>query len=171
MKIFLIGPGGVGKTTVGKVLSEKIYYKLIDLDYEFTKQIGNIGEIINRQSLSYYHQLNSQLFFNLLKTSENSIFVLSSGFLVNDEGVNALHLKSLKDSGISILLLPSSDNLESEEITVDRQMGRGQGYIREHEYLKIHSRLPQYLKLGDLQIFSQKSPENIADLIIQKLEL
>lgn len=34
MRIFLIGPGGVGKSTTGNILAELIGYNFIDLDQE-----------------------------------------------------------------------------------------------------------------------------------------
>ncbi|CAI1622383.1 shikimate kinase [Serratia quinivorans] len=48
--IFLIGPGGAGKSTVGKILSATPGYNLIDLDDEFCERIMN--KAINRQSQS-----------------------------------------------------------------------------------------------------------------------
>jgi len=43
MKIFIIGPGGVGKSTCGPILASMLDCKFIDLDEEFCQRIVNIG--------------------------------------------------------------------------------------------------------------------------------
>ncbi|MEX0555857.1 shikimate kinase [Klebsiella grimontii] len=40
--LFLIGPGGVGKSTVGALLAQAMNYRFIDLDSEFCEQLLNI---------------------------------------------------------------------------------------------------------------------------------
>jgi len=39
MTIFIIGSGGIEKTTSGKILANLLGYTFIDLDYEFCGQI------------------------------------------------------------------------------------------------------------------------------------
>ena len=45
--IFLIGPGGVGKTTLGPGLAAKPGFGLIGLDQEYCDRIEGIGTFIN----------------------------------------------------------------------------------------------------------------------------
>ncbi|HVZ12534.1 MAG TPA: shikimate kinase [Patescibacteria group bacterium] len=172
MKIFVIGPGGVGKSTSGKILAEKFGYELIDLDKEFLSQIGHIGSYIESFGYDNYAKKNSELFYTLLsKSNENTVIVLSSGFLVH-KGLKELvfkHVKTLKDNGVSILLLPSRDANETIEIVVKRQLGRGFGLIESNEREKIKERFAKYLKYGDIQIFSKAKPEIIADLMVDEL--
>lgn len=42
---FLIGLGGAGKSTVGKILSDMLGYIEIDLDSEFCERISNIRDV------------------------------------------------------------------------------------------------------------------------------
>ena len=44
--IFLLGPGGVGKSTLGRVLAGRLNWPLIDLDLEFCERIAEIGRFI-----------------------------------------------------------------------------------------------------------------------------
>jgi len=100
MTIFIIGPGGVGKTTAGTILATRLQYSFIDLDQEFCNQIENIGSYIKNNNYEKYYSKNSELFFKLLKNNKktNNIFVLSSGFLANHEVKEfySLHVEAIK---------------------------------------------------------------------------
>ena len=45
MRIFLIGPGGTGKTTTGKILAERLGFIFIDLDERFIEEKKEVGFI------------------------------------------------------------------------------------------------------------------------------
>lgn len=102
MKIFLIGPGGVGKSTCGKILANLLGYNFIDLDVEFCERVLNVGSYINNFGYKKYCLENSKLFYEILSQQlENFVFSLSSGFLVH-ENMNVLtikHKQTLKDLG------------------------------------------------------------------------
>ena len=172
MKVFLIGPGGVGKSTSGKILAEKLGYRLIDLDMEFMNQVGHICSFIDSFGYEKYARRNSELFYLLLTNSNNYIvFVLSSGFLVH-KGLKDLvskHARTIKTNGTSILLLPSKNKNDAVEIVVKRQISRGIGLKEEDERRKIKERYAKYLKFGDIKIFSQEKPEAIAEEMVKNL--
>jgi shikimate kinase len=172
MIIFIIGPGGVGKSTSGKILAEKLGYKLIDLDLEFLNQVGDIGSFIDSFGYTKYSYTNSELFYSLLNEgSKNTVFILSSGFLVH-KGLEELvhkHAKTLQAKGTSILLLPSRNINETVEIVVKRQINRGIGLKEKNERVKIKERFSKYLNFGDIKIYSHDSPENIAEEMKEKL--
>jgi len=173
MRIFIIGPGGVGKTTSGKILANLLSYKFIDLDEAFCNQIENVSSFISNKGYEKYCYDNSKLFFKILNDLKNDfVFVLSSGFLVH-EGLGDLvtkHKQTLKENGISVLLLPSKSVDESTDIIVKRQLARGFGLREKRERKKFTQRFPEYLKLGDIQIFSYDKPEFIAEQIKSNLK-
>jgi len=172
MNIFIIGPGGVGKTTSGKILANLINYKFIDLDQEFCNQIENIDTYINEKGYENYCYQNSKLFYKILKNyKDNLILILSSGFLVHENLDNLIvkHKQTLEENGLSVLLLPSKSMKVSTDIVVKRQLSRGLGLKKDRERKKFTNRYPKYLKLGDIQIFSHGKPEFIARQIKKKL--
>lgn len=170
MRIFIIGPGGVGKTTCGKVLARNIRYKFLDLDLEFCDKIENVGSYIKKHGYIKYCKKNSELFYELLSgLPENAVFVLSSGFLIYNV-LGEKHQCALKKEGVSILLLPSKSLEESADIIVKRQLNRGFGLHEEKERTKFINRYPKYKKHGDIQIFSHDKPEKIVDMMVLKLE-
>jgi shikimate kinase len=172
MKIFIIGPGGVGKSTCGPILANTLDYKFIDLDEEFCQRIENIGEYIKEKGYEKYCLENSQLFYDILSDEpDNFVFVLSSGFLVH-EGMAELtskHQQTIQEKGISILLLPSADINESTQIVVARQLARGFGLNADKEKLKFQKRYKRYSKMGNIKIYSHQNPEFIANQMKKKI--
>lgn len=173
MHYFLIGPGGAGKSTVGKILADKLQLELVDLDQEFMTRVNHIGEHIDKFGYMDYFRKNSELFFELLSVANTkSIFVLSSGFLTKEEVIDLfdIHIDAISSNGISIRLLPSEDKQKTEEIIVERQLKRGFGLIRGKEVNKIRRRFDAYKDLGDIKIHSHEEPEKIADRIILMID-
>ncbi len=165
MKIFIIGPGGVGKTTCGKILAKLLNYNFIDLDQEFYNQIENIGTYLDKYGYEKYCYANSKLFFALVKQqTDNFVFVLSSGFLVHEDlpELALKHAEALKQLGTSILLLPSESLEESVGIVIKRQLSRGFGLKEEKERIKFSQRYNLYKQMGDVKIFSHAEPEYVA---------
>jgi shikimate kinase len=169
-RVFIIGLGGSGKTTCGEVFANLIDYAFVDLDSEFMSRVGHIE---NREYLNYC-RINSALFYELLKEqSKDTVFALSSGFLMHEE-IDP-ELSKIKDSiqnlGCSILLLPSRSIEETEKVILSRQMSRGIGCQEESQRRKIRDRFPKYSKLGDIQIFSTENPTSVAEEMKTKYKI
>lgn len=174
MKIFIIGPGGVGKSTCGEILANLLGYYFIDLDVEFCKRVENVGSYINNFGYEKYCFKNSELFYKIIDQHvENFVFSLSSGFLVheNSDDLTLKHKQTLKDSGISVLLLPSESLEVSTNIVINRQLSRGFGLKEDREKTKFIQRFPIYKELGDIKIFSYAKPEIIADQMKKEIAL
>ena len=174
MRIFLIGPGGAGKSTRGKILAERIGYRFIDLDIEFCDKIENIGDYILTKGYKKYCFENSKLFYELLnKNTKDVIFSLSSGFLVhkNLDELTSRHKQTLKNSGTSILFLPSTSLNKSTKIILERQLSRGFGLKENREKIKFIRRFKLYKELGDIKIFSHEKPQVIVEKIVKQLNL
>ena len=174
MIYFIIGPGGSGKTTTGKILAKKINFDFIDLDDLFCKKIENIRIFIKKNGYTKYCQTNSSLLSHTLPNTslKNTIFVLSSGFLVHEglESIVEKNKKLIKKYGKTILLLPSSSLDLSTKIVVKRQLSRGFGLNKKNETKKFIYRFKKYIKMGDIQIFSHQDPDTIADKIKKQIE-
>ncbi|AZT39599.1 shikimate kinase (plasmid) [Salmonella enterica subsp. enterica serovar Karamoja] len=172
--IFIIGPGGAGKSTTGVILSQLIGYKLLDLDTEFCDHIQNIRDYIRIYGYEAYLQKNSDLLELLLKKNAdvNLLVILSSGFLSTDicENIVIKNRRIVEQRGMSILLLPSQNDIESLECIVKRQLQRGFSLTKEKEEKKFSQRFYEYIKLGDIKIFSMDTPEKIAHLVFDEIK-
>ena len=77
MMIYLIGPMGSGKTTIGKILSSRLKYQFFDTDEEIKKKIGmSISSIFDKQGESGFRIIESQI---LEELSIKSKSIISTG--------------------------------------------------------------------------------------------
>ncbi|NIF31998.1 shikimate kinase [Enterobacter sp. Cy-643] len=170
--IFLIGPGGAGKSTVGARLALKLGYDARDLDDEFCLRHMNIRAFISSQGYESYLEENAKLLDTLLKEAHAStVFILSSGFLATDIRADIVEAnkKRVQQSGTSVLLMPSRDYQETLNTLVARQLKRGFDLKKAGETEKLSQRFAPYMSQGDIQIFSTAAPDVIANLIAQRL--
>ncbi|KZL20091.1 Shikimate kinase [Pseudovibrio axinellae] len=84
--IFLIGPGGVGKSTVGPYLAQNLCLPFHDLDDYFCANISNIRSFIAQYGYGGYVRQNSYCFFDMMNSAKHeAVFALSSGFLIEEK--------------------------------------------------------------------------------------
>lgn len=173
-RVFIIGPGGAGKSTTGESLAEKLSYQFFDLDLLFCQRVDLIPDYVKDKGYRAYAETNSKLFKDLLAENSNKfVIATSSGFLVHENIPNivAQNIEMLNNNGISILLLPSRSLVESMDVIIPRQLSRGFTDIEEEqERIRLAIRHPKYLNYGDIQIFSSSSPEEITELMLKELK-
>lgn len=171
--LVLLGPGGVGKSTLGRALSQRLNWELIDLDILFCETVGNIGEVIAVSGYDYYRLENLNLAERRFdEISAPAIFVTSSGFLTApQDSEDFARASRLAQRGYGIILLPSLDIERAAEIVVERQLRRGFGFIEDQEQRKFRQRFPIYMALGDALVVSTDQPESIAEAMITALGL
>ncbi len=76
--IFLVGPMGAGKSTIGRLLAEKMKLEFIDIDEEIEKKIGTtISEFFNNMGESEFRKIETTVFKDSL---------LGSGTVVSTGG-------------------------------------------------------------------------------------
>ena len=170
--IFLVGPGGVGKTSCGPHLAKLLGRELIDLDEIFMSGPGHIGRYINNYGYAQYVLANSKLFFDhIYHRTTPCICALSSGFLIAEVEIKTVEVNrsAVKEKGHSVLILPHADPNECSSIVVSRQLKRGINLQREIERPKFLQRLPVYKSLADQVIVYRGSPKGAANAILAQL--
>ena len=173
-RTFLIGPGGVGKTTAGGELARLLDCAFLDLDHQFMARVGHIDGVIQGQGYARYVELNAELFATLAaELPETCVMALSSGFLASDTpaGLLAANQARVKAAGTSIRLLPCEDLAAASRIVVARQMGRGLALDEAREAAKFARRFADYLDQGDISVFSAAAPAQIAAEMARALGL
>lgn len=169
--VVLIGPGGAGKSSLGIELAPLLNHDFADLDGEFSRRIGDIGEFIRKEGYEAYKLRNSilagQLMFELVVPT---LFVTSSGFLTADNPTKALEAnRRLVATRYSICLLPSRDMEQAVGAIVERQSRRAFTGDHAHEESKIRARYPAYAQEGDLLVFSMAPSSDTAKAIACRL--
>ena len=108
--IVLIGMPGCGKSTIGKMLSEKLNKELIDSDIEIEK-------VINCQIKDFLTESNEEEFRNIESSVINNISLLNNKIISTGGGAvkRYSNVKSLKGNGIIIFIDRSIDNIKTDD--------------------------------------------------------
>ena len=169
--LFLIGPGGAGKSTLGNALSTHLGWSLIDLDLVFCEQIDIISPFIARHGYECYREENLQLAERLVaSTSGSAIFVTSSGFLAADQqSSDYQNAKAVIATGYAVTVLPSLDVEQATQIVVARQLSRGFDFTRATEEPKFRTRFAIYKDEGDAQLIGVAPAPEMAATLVREL--
>ena len=173
-EIILIGPIGIGKTTIGKLLAEKLKIPQITVDdvrTKYYKEIGYDEELAKFWSLyQYWKPFEAHAVERLLSQYKNCVIDFGAGHSVyEDEMLFKRIQKILAPYQNVILLLPSSDPAESMEILNERLNERAaflrnlKPNINEH-FLKHHSNYD----LAKFIVYTKgKTPEETCEEILR----
>tara|TARA_Y100000992_G_scaffold19159_1_gene11122 strand:- start:192 stop:692 length:501 start_codon:yes stop_codon:yes gene_type:complete len=102
MKIFLIGPMGSGKSTIGKVLAERLEYDFYDTDKLVEKVVGKKIKEIFEQNGEQYFRLKESEELDKTRKLKNAVIATGGGIIENEK--NRLFLKEEK----KVIFLDSS---------------------------------------------------------------
>tara|TARA_Y100000996_G_scaffold380277_1_gene334046 strand:- start:101 stop:601 length:501 start_codon:yes stop_codon:yes gene_type:complete len=102
MKIFLIGPMGSGKSTIGKVLAERLEYDFYDTDKLVEKVVEKKIKEIFEQNGEQYFRLKESEELDKTRKLKNAVIATGGGIIENEK--NRLFLKEEK----KVIFLDSS---------------------------------------------------------------
>lgn len=106
--IILIGMMGSGKTTVGKLLAERLQYKLIDTDHIIEETQGlSITRIFEAHGESKFRELEENVIDKISKLTD--VVISTGGGII----LNPINTIRLKEMGTVIYLKASAEQLEA----------------------------------------------------------
>jgi shikimate kinase len=162
--IYLIGFMGAGKTSVGKILAEKLQLEFCDLDELIEAECGKtISSIFSDHGEAFFRELESK---TLRSVSQNGGQIVATGGGVV---LRQSNWKIMKEEGITIYLKASPDVLWNriKNDTSRPLLQVEKPFEKVRELLSL--RMPLYEKADIVIETENKSPENIADNIIGQL--
>jgi len=171
MIISLVGYMGSGKSHISKILSDKINFKLIDLDKEISRRNKlTIPEIFEKKGEIYFRKLERETLEELLATEENLVLSLGGGTPVYYNNMEIVNLNSK-----SVFLRASIQTL-SERISKQKEKRPIIANISDEnlpEFIAKHlfERNEFYSKAQFNIITDSREPEDIVNEIIEKLYL
>jgi adenylate kinase family enzyme len=186
--IILMGPLGVGKSTVGHLLAEKLglpqcsvdlvrwkYYDEIGFDKAVASKIAESDQGIQGQ-LRYSEPFDAHAIERILADHDQGVIDFgASNSVYEDQYLLARVENILTPYPNVILLLPSSDLDESVEILNTRltQMLKAKGEEISNELFDLNEyfiKHPSSHRLAKLVIYTKdKTPEEICNEILQRL--
>jgi shikimate kinase len=171
MIISLIGYMGCGKSHVSKILSEKINFRLIDLDKEISRRNKlTIPEIFEKKGEIYFRKLEREALEEILASEENVVLSLGGGTPVYYNNMEIINHNSK-----SIFLRASVATL-SERLSKQKEKRPLIAHISEEdlpEFIAKHlfERNPFYSKAQFSVSTDARTPEEIVAEITEKLYL
>lgn len=166
MLITLIGFRGSGKTSVGKVLADRLGLKLLDMDSEIERREGRtIAEIFEAGGEETFRMIEGKL-AEEISTEARLVVAAGGGIVTNSAAVATL----LQRSFVIYLDAPSAllcERITSDPSTITKRpplTGAGDAAAEVEALLEARSAL--YNAFADATIFvGEKTPEQIADEI------
>ncbi|WP_457626582.1 shikimate kinase [Persephonella sp.] len=162
--IYLVGFMGSGKSTVGKILAEKLNMRFVDVDEIIEKEEGRkIPEIFKEKGEEYFRELERKALERLSK--EEDLVVSTGGGL----GADRENMEKMKKSGLVVWL-----DVSFEEI-LRRCRGDTDRPLLNQPIDKVkklyRNRIPVY-RLSHIHIKTDhKTPEEIAEEILRYADL
>src|SRR5216110_228548 len=84
--VFLIGLSGSGKSTVGRLLAQRLNRPLLDVDALIEKEYGErIMAIVARHGEDYFRELERHVFAQAVKTADDTVIVTGGGIVIQSE--------------------------------------------------------------------------------------
>ncbi len=164
--IILIGFMGVGKTTVGKLLAQRMGYRFVDVDQVIEKETGlSIPQIFSMYGEGHFRQLEGETIRRVLVHS--GIVLATGGGAVMDPA----NFSFLMENGCVVALDASEETLwERLKSCKDRPMLYSDN-PREKMRALLEMRRPVYYKAHFVVQVDGKSPHEVVDEIITMIEV
>ncbi len=163
--IFLVGFMGAGKSTVGKIVADKIGYGFCDADTYIEEQAGTtITQIFADHGEDYFRDLESQSMEELAK-NENQVIATGGGVVQRDRNWDAMN-----SGGITIYLKAAVEAIW-ERIKDDdtRPLLQVEDPIKTAREL-LNKRVSMYEKADIIINTDSLSPELVAQEVLSKLK-
>lgn len=163
--IFLIGFMGAGKSTIAKVLQQKLNMKLVEMDARIVEEQGiTINEIFEKYGESHFRDIESQLILTLGEEG-NTIVSCGGGVVVRPENT-----EYMKKNGTIVFLCATPETIYNRvKDNDDRPILRGHMNV---EYIAelMEKRRALYEAAADIKIDTDgKDVSTICDEIISKI--
>ncbi|TNE80003.1 MAG: shikimate kinase AroK [Gammaproteobacteria bacterium] len=163
--VFLVGPMGAGKTTIGRILAKNLSLKFVDLDAEIEKRCGaDIPWIFDVEGESGFRKRESLLLEELV--AGEGILLATGGGAVIDPHNRQL----LKQRGCVVYLCASAKQL------LDRTShDKSRPLLQVDDPMAVLTRLmderdPLYREVADLIVETErKKPQAVAEWVAREV--
>lgn len=173
MIVVLIGYMASGKSTLGRILAEKLKYEFIDLDdYIENKEKSTIGDIFKKKGEIHFRTLETENLKEILGVKNNLVLALGGGtpcysnnmeLVLNKKNAKSIYLKASIPTLISRLKNEKSKRPLVAHIETDAMLTE---FIGKHIFERS-----QFYSLANFTVTTDKKSEKdiIEELIFELL--
>ena len=164
--VFLVGPMGVGKTTIGRVLADLLGLEFFDSDKEIEASTGaDIPWIFDVEGESGFRQREIKM-IDQLSARHNIVLATGGGAVLAEE--NRRHLKQRG----SVVYLRASINQQVERTSRDKNRPLLQTPDPEQKIRELMNlRDPLYREVADIVIdTNRRNPRSVSNEISRQLQ-
>jgi shikimate kinase len=165
--LFLVGPMGVGKTTVGKLLARELSLKFIDSDQEIEIRAGaDISWIFDVEGEPGFRERETKVIDILTQLPD--VLVSTGGGCILSENNRAV----LKSRGV-VVFLDTSLDIQEVRTKQDQKRPLLRGVDRRAVLTEMKAfRDPLYHEVADIKVFvGESSSKRVVASIIDKLKV
>lgn len=159
-QICIIGMPGSGKSTIGRILSEKLNYKFYDTDENIENTMNlSIKDIFKIKGEMFFREIEKKE-FNKLMIINNVIISTGGGIILNNENLLKKSFNIYLECKLDILIQRASRNQNRPLLLQD---------IEKKMKKLFNQRKDIYNKLSDLKIDTNYNIKKTIDNILNKL--
>ena len=165
MIFYLIGMMGSGKSSVGKLLANKLQFSNIDIDNEIEKDEKlSIKKIFELKGENYFREIESKY---LLRKRKLAVVSCGGGIILNKK-----NREFLRNSGYTIYLKSSITTLEKRLLNKNSRPLLKNDNLKETLTNIYNHRKSLYTSIANYTIITDKiSVKEVCELIIKKLKI
>jgi len=168
-RIVICGYMGVGKTTIGKLVSEKIKIPFFDLDQLITiHESSSVKQIFEAKGEIYFRKLEHEVLSNFLKSNKEFVLSLGGGtplyynnssICFESNEILSVYLEATLELLVDRLIVESADRPIISHIATKNDL---EDFIRKHLFERHHI----YAKAKHKVKVDAKTPNDISNEII-----
>lgn len=166
MNIVLIGYRGTGKSTVGRILADRLSRELVSTDAEIIKRTNrSIPDIVQQSGWNYFRDLESDVCRDLA-ARDGILIDTGGGIILRSENVAVL-----KKHGVVFWLVAGVPEIAARIGRDDQRpsLTEGKSFVEEIEEV-LREREPKYRRAAHHLIQTdQRAPAEVADSILEVL--
>lgn len=160
MNYVIIGMPGSGKTTIGKLLADKLNYDFIDSDHYLESLFDETIPQMFAKSEAYFRK-NETLALKALSELDRTVISTGGGVILFEE-----NMQFLKKNGLIIFLDRSPDAIIQDIENSSRPLLADD---KSHLFTLYEQRIELYRKYADLIIVNNQPIENVCQSIIDQI--
>lgn len=162
--IYLIGPRGCGKTTIGKKLADRLEIPFVDTDAVFLERHGSIADFVARNGWDAFRDAEAEILETVSRDS-GTVVGCGGGIVLRESN------RDLLRKGFCVYLKASADEL-TRRLKADPSEGQRPSLtdqrLDDEVRQVLQEREPLYFDCANL-VMKVSEPWRIADFVAEKV--